>query len=216
MESLSPDQLSSYQLIVIGEPHEMFSENEIEEIKRIIESGKSVFILMGEGGESKINTNINYLIEQFGICVNSDSVLRTTYYKYLHPKEVLVSNGVLNREFNRVAKGLPATKAESNMSNATKKMMQTGDNFKENLALNMLFPFGSTLNVQKPSYPLISSGPLSYPVSRPVAAFYTNKNKGKLFVLGSVKIFEDEYIEKEDNPKIIVNALLRIPHLSGF
>lgn len=26
-----------------------------------------------------------------------DSVVRTVYYKYFHPKEVLVTNGVLNR-----------------------------------------------------------------------------------------------------------------------
>jgi hypothetical protein len=53
-------------------------------------------------------------------------------------------------------------------------------------------------------------------VSRPIAAFYTNKNKGKLFVLGSVKILEDDYIEKEDNPKIIVIASYRILHLNGY
>lgn len=28
---------------------------------------------------------------------SADSVTRTAYYKYLHPKEALISNGVLNR-----------------------------------------------------------------------------------------------------------------------
>lgn len=32
-----------------------------------------------------------------------DAVTRTVYYKYYHPKEVYVSNGVLNREINRAA-----------------------------------------------------------------------------------------------------------------
>lgn len=32
-----------------------------------------------------------------------DAAVRTTYYKYHHPKEVLVTNGVLNRELDRVA-----------------------------------------------------------------------------------------------------------------
>ena len=27
----------------------------------------------------------------------SDAVVRTSYYKYFHPKEVYVSNGILNR-----------------------------------------------------------------------------------------------------------------------
>ena len=30
-------------------------------------------------------------------CLFSDSVVRTSYYKYFHPKECLISNGVLNR-----------------------------------------------------------------------------------------------------------------------
>ena len=42
--------------------------------------------MLGEGGEGRYGTNINYLLEQFGMAVNSDSVVRTVYYKYLHPK----------------------------------------------------------------------------------------------------------------------------------
>ena len=34
---------------------------------------------------------------------NIDAVIRTVYYKYFHPKEVHVMNGVLNRELNRAA-----------------------------------------------------------------------------------------------------------------
>ena len=52
---------------------------------------------MNEGGESKLNTNINYLLEQFGISVNADSVIRTSYFKYLHPKEAYISNGVVSK-----------------------------------------------------------------------------------------------------------------------
>ena len=54
---------------------------------------------MNEGGEAKLNTNINYLLEQFGISCNSDSVVRTSYYKYLHPKETYISHGVLSQDF---------------------------------------------------------------------------------------------------------------------
>lgn len=61
---------------------------------------------MNEGGESKLNTNINYLLEQFGISVNADSVIRTSYFKYLHPKEAYISNGVVSKDFVRIAKGI--------------------------------------------------------------------------------------------------------------
>jgi intraflagellar transport protein 52 len=51
-------------------------------------------------------------------------------------------------------------------------------------------------------------GPISYPLNRPVCGGFMTKNrKGKLIVLGSLKIFEDDYIEKEDNAKIHVILL---------
>ena len=56
---------------------------------------------MAEGGETKLGTNINVLLEQIGMSVNSDSVIRKTFYKYLHPKEAYVGNGVLNQELVR-------------------------------------------------------------------------------------------------------------------
>jgi len=62
-------------------------------------------IIMAEGGESKQNTNINAMLEQVGISVNSDSVIRKTFHKYLHPKEAYIGNGCLNEEFVKVANG---------------------------------------------------------------------------------------------------------------
>ena len=62
-------------------------------------------IIMQEGGEQRLDTNINAFLEQVGISVNSDSVIRKHFYKYLHPKEAFVGNGILNKEIVRVAKG---------------------------------------------------------------------------------------------------------------
>ena len=58
-------------------------------------------LAMAEGGETKLGTNINAMLEQIGISVNNDSVIRKTFYKYLHPKEAYVGNGVLNNELVR-------------------------------------------------------------------------------------------------------------------
>lgn len=38
----------------------------------------------------------------YGIFVNPDAVIRTVYHKYHHPKEVLISNGVVNKEIARM------------------------------------------------------------------------------------------------------------------
>jgi hypothetical protein len=37
-----------------------------------------------------------------------------------------------------------------------------------------VFPFGATLNVQKPAIPILSSGTVSYPLNRPIGAVYYN------------------------------------------
>ena len=69
-----------------------------------MEAGGSALIIMQEGGEGK-DTNINALLEQVGISVNTDSVIRKHFFKYLHPKEAFVGNGCLNKELVRVARG---------------------------------------------------------------------------------------------------------------
>ena len=45
---------------------------------------------------NKNNTNISSLTSQFGITINNDCVIRTSFYKYFHPKEAYVHNGILN------------------------------------------------------------------------------------------------------------------------
>lgn len=42
----------------------------------------------------------------------------------------------------------------------------------ENGGLKFVYPYGSTLNVRKPSFPILSSGPISFPANRPIGAFY--------------------------------------------
>lgn len=37
--------------------------------------------------------------------MNPDAVIRTVYHKYHHPKEVLISNGVVNKEIARMVRG---------------------------------------------------------------------------------------------------------------
>jgi len=60
---------------------------------------------MNEGGETKQGTNINFLLEQLGVSVNKDCVIRKSFYKYMHPKEAFISHGILNKELVMAATG---------------------------------------------------------------------------------------------------------------
>lgn len=65
------DILNEVQLVVFGAPRAMFSEAELNCLRKYIDLGGSIFVMFTEGGEKELHTNINYLLEEFGIMVNS-------------------------------------------------------------------------------------------------------------------------------------------------
>jgi len=196
-EDISPDKLNQSRIFVIPGAREKFTAAEFSTMKAYLESGGSMLVLLGEGGESRFETNINFFLEEYGIMVNNDAVVRTSYYKYFHPKEALITNGILNRAVSQAA---------------GKNSFGGGDEDSNNAqALSFLYPYGATLSVAKPASAVLSTGSVCFPLNRPVCAFYTSKaHKGKLVVLGSIHMISDQYIDKEENSKIldvIVNFL---------
>lgn len=163
--------------------------------------------------ESRSGTNLNYLLEQFGMSVNNDCVVRTSFYKYFHPKECLITNGILHQEVVRVGNNQPKEQKKKKpdnafLSNFVNVRDDDGTKEDENGGLTFVYPSGATLSIQSPAFGLLGSGPLSYPSNRPVAGAYIHpQSKGRLFVVGSCDIFCDEYFEKEENQKIFVSRM---------
>jgi intraflagellar transport protein 52 len=87
--------------LLLGGPRAPFNASELQDIRRYVDEGGKVMLFMHEGGEQKMGTNINAMLEQLGISVNTDTVVRKTFFKYLHPKEAYVGNGCLNEELVR-------------------------------------------------------------------------------------------------------------------
>ena len=56
-----------------------------------------------EGGDKKSQTNLNEVLQNFNIILNNNVVIRTNFYKYLHPKEAYITNGVIQPDFIRSA-----------------------------------------------------------------------------------------------------------------
>ena len=119
----------------------------------------------------------------------------------MHPKECFVGNGILNKDLVRVAKG-EAKQTGQKAGKYAKRYARNNDDLverDENGGLKFVYPYGATLNVNRPAVPILSSGPISFPANRPIGAFYTSQRRGKLFVMASMKFFHDEFFEKEDN-----------------
>eukprot|EP00051_Salpingoeca_urceolata_P013038 m.163036 g.163036 ORF g.163036 m.163036 type:complete len:418 (+) comp17679_c2_seq3:91-1344(+) len=187
VNEVSLDKLSQAQLCVFNGPRDKFTAAEFDAMRHYMDRGGSIMLLLGEGGESKFDTNVNFLLEEYGIMVNTDSVVRSSFYKYLHPKECLVTNGVLNRELNRAAgKRIPGLSDDAPPG-----------------CLSYVYPYGATLTVEKPAIPVLSSGTVALPLNRPTCALHTSKGRGKLCVLGSCHVFQDAYVDKEENGKLL-------------
>jgi len=39
-------------------------------LKKYLENGGSILVMLGEGGEKRFNTNINFFLEEYGIMIN--------------------------------------------------------------------------------------------------------------------------------------------------
>ncbi|CAN8002155.1 unnamed protein product [Ixodes hexagonus] len=157
-------------------------------LREFLSHGGRLLVLLGEGGERRFQTNINFLLEEYGIVVNSDAVVRTVYHKYPHPKEALVSDGILNRAVSLAA-------GKTNLGS---------DPPNDALALSFMYPYGATLNVAKPAVALLSTGSCAFPLARPICAIYQNQQgpSGRIIVLGSCHLLSDQYLDKEENSKI--------------
>lgn len=46
---------------------------QLEVLKQYLEGGGNMLVMLGEGGEMKYDTNINFLLEEFGILINNGS-----------------------------------------------------------------------------------------------------------------------------------------------
>jgi intraflagellar transport protein 52 len=59
--------------------------------------------------------------------------------------------------------------------------------------VDFVYVNGASINVAAPSYPILTSGPLTYPCNRPICGIYQGKTGGKLVVCGSIQMFTDDY-----------------------
>ena len=105
-----------------------------------MQGGGAILYCSGDGGEVQANCNFNYFLEELGINVNSgtiwrrrepdemnpylDSVMRTLQHKTFHPKEVVIQNGIVNREINRLT-GKKVGYAASGPVNSNSSLLST-------------------------------------------------------------------------------------------
>lgn len=76
--------------------------------------------------------------------VNADSVLRSVYYKYVHPKEVFIAEGILVPDIARKKNTatLGGVRKNTNSKGSASKQVTTSEK------LPFVYPYGASINVQ--------------------------------------------------------------------
>lgn len=197
-------------------PRERFSTAEFDAMKEYLNEGGSILISLGEDGEPAFSTNVNYFCEEYGMAFSEDAVVRTVYHKYFHPKEVHIANGVVNREINVAAGKRPRNAGQPGAASTGAAVPAAISESSPNAPLTFAYPYGCSLVVQKPAFPVLSSGPLSFPINRPVCGMWEARSPkaggegapGRLCVLGSSYLMQDEWLDKEENAKLM-NVVFR-------
>lgn len=171
-DEITSDLLKNCNLFILPSPQMFFEELELKVMESYIQDGGKMLVLLTEGSPND-PCNINILLENFGIIPNVDCLIRTHYYKYFHPKECYIADGQINSTLN-----------------------------KEKEEIKLIYPFGCTMNVMKPSVVCFKSGFSTFPVDCPLGAVYCNdKSGGKLVAIGSGYMFSDKYLDQEKNDK---------------
>ena len=193
-EDLADDFLEEASLLVMGGPQEPFDHVELSALRKFLSRGGNILLLSAAdetNNEGAPISSLNAFLEDYGISFRKDAVVRTSFHKdFLHPKEARVNN---------------ASTSPTLLNLCGKKNQEhlLGEN-----GLSIVYPYGTTLSVQKPAIPLLSSGDLCFPANQSIGA-YCNMHGGKIIALGSAQVFHDDYINQLDNTSLL-HAIVRI------
>lgn len=73
---INPEALKSVSIFVLAGPQEKFTEAEFQYLKDYVTNGGNLFLMLGEGGETDyFNTNVNFLLEEYGMSINNGDIL---------------------------------------------------------------------------------------------------------------------------------------------
>lgn len=197
------EKLKTANLFIIGDPKQSFTQEEFQILKQYVEEGGNILLVESEQGDTKHNTNLNEFLKDYGISFHGDSVVRTAFYKYFHPKQCLIDTLTVHPEF---LKSIKSIKKMKKIDLLNEEEIPEDDD--DDCPLKIIYPFGQSLDLEpkkeKEIGVLFTSGIITYPMNRPLCATTLSKSqKGKICVIGSLNFFENSYFDKEENKKVI-------------
>ena len=130
-------------------------------------------------------------------------MVRTSYYKYFHPKQCFIDTLTVHPGFLKTIKNIKKSKKIDLMGEDD--MGQDDDD--DDCPLKIVYPFGQSIDIDPKKQnisTLFTSGKIAFPMNRPLCAVTTSKStRGKLCALGSINLLDNSYLDKEENMKVV-------------
>lgn len=203
-EAIRYQRIKQATLLIFPSPTLSLDKEELSSVKSYLEEGGNLILLGNEGWGKDIDNGFNELLGVAGISFLGNSVIKTNFFRYNHPKEALISNGLFyegQAEEMRTGAGRVLSKIDFRDLDDNE---DEGNNFG---GMSVVFPFGSSLSVNEPAISIFHSGTSCYPIGSPLIAL-SKIGRGRMAVIGSWKIAEDHYYDKEDN-SILLNSIIQ-------
>eukprot|EP00730_Choanoeca_flexa_P020034 TRINITY_DN9794_c0_g1_i5.p3 TRINITY_DN9794_c0_g1~~TRINITY_DN9794_c0_g1_i5.p3 ORF type:complete len:164 (+),score=16.65 TRINITY_DN9794_c0_g1_i5:101-592(+) len=83
-DQLVAEKLEDVSVLVFMGPRQKFTAAEFDVLRGFLDGGGSLLMLLGDGGETRLDTNVNFLLEEYGIMVNNgENILSYTSTKLI-------------------------------------------------------------------------------------------------------------------------------------
>lgn len=206
------DQLANVQanntiicLALLSPNTHKFSQSDIRLIRKLTDAGNSLIIAAGdEETAANAATNLNQLSSNYGVKFRKNCVIRPNPYKQYHPKEVMLTDFMVNRSFNELIK------KHCNSSIDSAEFPSIGNSTSSDAApIRVLYANGCSLQVDNDSHVILTSSNYSIPPNQAICTLYKGLNNSKVIVLGSASVMSDAYVDEENNGPLVM-ALLDI------
>ncbi|XXQ34119.1 Intraflagellar transport protein 52 C-terminal domain-containing protein [Plasmodiophora brassicae] len=203
---ITEDLLATASLVVFAGPREPLSASERDALSSYLEKSSGSVLLLGfdaSDAAGQRNGPFNEFLERFGMHLNADSVARHVFQRYFHPKQVLIHDPALSGQLAKLAGGGAHDTRVVDLHDLDPSSFNITDGFP------IVYPFGCTIDVERPAVPLLQSGSLSFPANRPIGAAVRTSSGGTLVAVGSSQVFADDYVDKENNDALL-GAILKL------
>lgn len=177
-DALNIETLTSSRLVILAGPQQKYNEAEFNALRQFVDLGGNLLVLLGEGGEQQSNTNVNFLLEEYGIMINNgnkyilllnvcfitDKYL-ITFLKLLQlfmTTDIVIST-VYQKYFH------PKECSIEDIQLWIYSESQSSKN-----KLEIVYSYGATLNVARPAVVMATTSCSCLPQQRPIAATYAN------------------------------------------